>query len=111
MSETALQNKIRLAINAPNVRMFRNNVGMLNGVQFGLCKGSSDLIGFTSKTITADDVGKQVAVFTAIEVKTPTGRVSKEQTNFISLVNRFGGIGAICRSVDDAIQILKDGTK
>ena len=111
MSETALQNKIRLAINAPHVRMFRNNIGMLNGVQFGLCKGSSDLIGFTSKTITADDVGKQVAIFTAIEVKTPTGRISKEQANFISLVNRFGGIGAVARSVDDAIQILKDGTK
>lgn len=110
MSEAALQNKIRLAINAPHIRMFRNNVGMLNGVQFGLCKGSSDLIGFTSKTITADDVGKTVAVFTAIEVKTPTGRISKEQTNFISMVNGFGGIGAVCRSVDEANNLIKDGT-
>jgi len=83
MGETALQNRIRLAIGrCVNVRMFRNNIGRFktpdgrNG-QTGLCVGSSDLIGWTSKTITADDIGKTVAVFTAIEVKTPKGKVSK----------------------------------
>ena len=109
--ETVLQNQIRLAIAAPNVKMFRNNVGALTTndgrrVNFGLCAGSSDLIGFTSKTITADDVGKTVAIFTAIEVKTPTGKVSPQQKAFIDVVNRSGGIGGVVRSVDDATSLL-----
>jgi hypothetical protein len=40
-SETALQNEIRLELGKrKNIRIFRNNVGMINGVQFGLCVGS-----------------------------------------------------------------------
>ncbi len=107
MNETALQNKIRLAIAAPNVKMFRNNVGQIGGLSFGLCKGSSDLIGFTSKTITPEMVGQQVAIFTAIEVKTDKGKISPAQTKFIELVNRSGGIGAVVRSIDDAMDVLK----
>jgi hypothetical protein len=109
MSETALQNKIRLALGKhPNVRMFRNNVGLFKtqdgrNVQTGLCVGSSDLIGFTSKTITLDDVGKTVAIFTALEVKTEKGIVSPQQEKFIEMVARFGGISAVVRSVDDAM--------
>jgi hypothetical protein len=66
------------------VRLFRNNTGVLrdaNGrpVSFGLCKGSADLIGWTTRTITADMVGQQVAVFTSIEVKALTGRLRPEQ--------------------------------
>ncbi len=108
-SEIELQNQIRLAIASPTVKMFRNNVGALTTkdgrlVTFGLCVGSSDLIGFTSKTITADMVGKQVAIFTALEIKTPTGKVSPAQTKFVDMVNKHGGIGAIVRSVDDAVE-------
>ncbi|MDD5229148.1 MAG: VRR-NUC domain-containing protein [Methylococcales bacterium] len=106
MSETALQNKIRLAISSPNVRMFRNNVGQIGRVSFGLAVGSSDLIGFRTTTITPDMVGQQVAVFTALEVKTPVGKVSPQQQNFIDMVNRAGGIGAVVRSVDDATNLL-----
>ncbi len=105
-SETALQNKIRLAINAPNVRMFRNNVGMINGIRFGLCNGSSDLIGFQSVTITPEMVGQKIAIFTAIEVKTESGKVSEQQTKFLNMVARFGGIGAVVRNVDDAVDLL-----
>ncbi len=107
-SETALQNKIRLELGKlKNTRMFRNNVGMINGVQFGLCVGSSDLIGFTSKTITTDDVGKTIAVFTALEVKTDKGKPTPVQNKFIEMVQKNGGIGAIVRSVDDALMHLK----
>jgi hypothetical protein len=52
-------------------------------------------------------VGQQVAVFTALEVKTPTGKVSPAQTKFIDMVRKFGGIGAIVRSVDEAVARLK----
>ena len=112
VSESELQYQIRLAVSSPNIKMFRNNVGCIEGkdgrrVTFGLCVGSSDLIGWTSKTITQDDVGKTVAVFTALEVKTPTGKVSPQQQTFIDAVNKHGGIGAIVRSVNDAVARVK----
>lgn len=112
-SETTLQNEIRLALGKrANVRMFRNNVGLFKtqdgrNVQTGLCVGSSDLIGFQSLTITPEMIGQKIAVFTAIEVKTEKGKVSPQQDKFIEMVARFGGIGAIVRSVDDAMDVLK----
>ncbi|MDD2863962.1 MAG: VRR-NUC domain-containing protein [Methylococcales bacterium] len=112
-SETTLQNKIRLALGRrANVRMFRNNVGLFKtkdgrNVQTGLCVGSSDLIGFQSITITPEMVGQKIAVFTAIEVKTEKGKVSPQQDKFIEMVGRFGGIGTVVRSVDEAMDVLK----
>jgi hypothetical protein len=37
-------------------------------LKYGLCLGSSDLIGWTIREITPDMVEKKVAVFTAIQV-------------------------------------------
>jgi hypothetical protein len=105
-NETYIQQTMLPAISYGNVRMFRNNVGMQNGVRYGLCTGSSDLIGFTSKTITADDVGKTIAVFTAIEIKTEKGRVSEPQKRFIEMVKRFGGISGVCRSIEEAQKLV-----
>ena len=86
-SETTLQNEILLELGKlKNVRMFRNNVGQIGGLSFGLCAGSSDLIGFQSLTITTEMVGQKIAVFTAIEVKTQKGKVSPAQTKFIEMV-------------------------
>lgn len=112
-SETTLQNEIRLALGRrANVRMFRNNVGLFKtqdgrNVQTGLCVGSSDLIGFQSVTITPEMVGQKIAIFTAIEIKTEKGKVSPQQDKFIEMVARFGGIGAIVRSIDEAMEVLK----
>jgi hypothetical protein len=109
MSETDLQQRIRLALGTrPDLRLFRNNTGTLpdprtgRPVQFGLARGSADLIGYRTITITPDMVGQQVAVFTSLEVKTPTGRIRPEQTNWLHTIKRAGGIAAIVRSVDDA---------
>ena len=78
-SEQTIQQHIRIACSTGDTRLFRNNTGTLRDqhgrpVQFGLCKGSADLIGYRTITITPEMVGQQVAVFTSIEVKTPTGR-------------------------------------
>lgn len=74
-----------------NMRLFRNNVGGFiqhnNLVRYGLTKGASDLIGW----ITVDGVAR----FLAIEVKTNTGTLSKEQANFLNVLNEAGGVG-IC---------------
>jgi hypothetical protein len=58
---------------------------------FGLCKGSADLIGYRTITITPDMVGQQVAVFASIEVKTPTGRIRPEQQAWLETVQAAGG--------------------
>lgn len=86
----------------PGVRVFRNNVGQAiqedgRRIRYGLHRGSSDLIGWTSVTITPEMVGHKVAVFTAVEVKTATGQPTQEQTNFIEQVRAAGGIAGIAR--------------
>jgi hypothetical protein len=78
-SEQQIQQHIRIACSTGDTRLFRNNTGTLRDqhgrpVSFGLCKGSADLIGYRTITITPDMVGQQVAVFLSIEVKTPTGQ-------------------------------------
>lgn len=109
-SEQSIQQHIRLACSRGPVRLFRNNTGTLKDqhgrpVQFGLAKGSADLIGWTTRTITPEMVGQQVAVFTSIEVKTPTGRVRPDQKQWLEAVQAAGGIAGVARSVDDAVQL------
>ena len=99
-----------------NVRIFRNNTGRLQNssgewVDYGLVQGSSDLIGWTTVTVTPDMVGRKLALFTAIEVKTKTGRVSESQTNFINRVREAGGLAGVARSVEDARKILNDSIR
>ena len=114
-SEQHIQQHIRLACSAGSTRLFRNNTGVLRDqhgrpVSFGLCKGSADLIGWTTRTITADMVGQQVAVFTSIEVKTATGRLTPEQKQWLAAVETAGGIAGVARSVADAEGLLRDAT-
>ena len=113
-SEQKIQQEIRIACGNGSTRLFRNNTGTLrdqNGrpVQFGLCKGSADLIGWKRVTITPEMVGSTVAVFTSIEVKTPTGRIRPEQQQWLDAVQAAGGIAGVARSVEDAQQIMAAG--
>jgi len=118
--EQNIQNEIRLALGQSNVRLFRNNVGMAwsgevvtlkNGdkliknprpVHFGLCEGSSDLIGFTTVTVTPEMVGQKVAIFTAVEVKQPGRYPSPTQRNFIAQVRQNGGRSGVATDVNSA---------
>jgi hypothetical protein len=75
-------------------------------VQFGLCKGSSDLIGLRTITIGPEHLGQRLAVFAAIEVKSDRGRPTPEQTAFLELVQQMGGLAGVARSVSDAAGIL-----
>ena len=111
--ELAIQNAIRLALGAGPARLWRNNTGALKDqqgrlVRFGLCPGSSDLIGLRQVVVTPDMVGQTVALFTAIEVK-DQGRATTEQQAFIAMVQQVGGIAGVARSVDDARAILAQG--
>lgn len=124
MSEANLMRSVLIACSRGATRLWRNNVAqawvghstqaqrtmtvtLLPGdvvirnarpLHAGLCTGSSDLIGYT--------VRDGVAVFTAIEVKTKTGRATAEQRNFLDVVDHAGGIAGLVRSVEDAQALL-----
>lgn len=98
--EHRIQNEIRVAL-SPYCVIFRMNVGgcyTQDGRYFstGVPKGFSDLFGFRKSD------GK--AVF--IEVKTKSGRASREQKHFINQMILGGAIAGICRSADDALKLI-----
>lgn len=109
--ETAHQRRILLALSRGDVRLFRNNVGVATfeggeRVAYGLCPGSSDLIGWRSVLVTPEMVGRRLAVFVAVEAKTESGRLTGRQRNFLEAVQRAGGIAGVSRTVDEATAIL-----
>tara|TARA_A100001037_G_scaffold271616_1_gene267245 strand:- start:88 stop:486 length:399 start_codon:yes stop_codon:yes gene_type:complete len=113
-SETKLQQEIRLALGTiPSLRLFRNQVGQLPDprtgryVQFGLAKGSSDLVGFKTVKITPEMIGQEVAQFVSIEIKTERGKLTEVQQNWLQKVHDSGGIVGVARSIQDALKIVK----
>jgi hypothetical protein len=111
--ETDLQQRIRLALGThPDARLFRNQVGSLPDprtgrlVTFGLARGSADLIGWRTVVVTPEMVGQRIAVFTSIEVKTPTGRLAPAQQHWLHAVRTAGGVAGVVRSVNDAIKLI-----
>ena len=128
MTEHITQQRILLACGSGNTRLWRNNVGTgwdgqatkvtpgnLRAVLFdlcpgdvvirqgrplhaGLCVGSSDLIGYRQVA--------GVAQFVALEVKSPTGRPTAQQVQFLDHITSAGGCAGIVRSVDVAQSLL-----
>jgi hypothetical protein len=111
-SEQAIQQEIVLSLSRGDTRLLRNNCGQCRTddgrvIRYGVGNpGGSDLIGIKAITVTPDMVGRQIGVFTAIEVKTPTGRASEQQQRFLSMVGALGGIAGVARSVEDAQRLL-----
>ena len=100
--EHSIQNDIRNST-ADIALLFRANVGSgitYDGRHFdtGLPKGFSDLFGFRYSD------GRIVF----IEVKSPDGRPTKEQTRFIERMREYGALAGIARSVDDARKIIME---
>ena len=46
--------------------------------------------------------------FLAIEVKTPKGRVSPAQINFINRINKEGGVALVARGLKEVVDALKE---
>lgn len=108
--ELAIQNAIRIEHGSGPARLWRNNTGALKDasgrlVRYGLCPGSSDLIGLRTRIITERDLGHRFAQFVAIEVK-DRGRLTEQQQAFITMVQQAGGLAGVARSVEDARRIL-----
>ncbi len=126
MTESATMRRIQIALSRETrATSFRNHVGsgwhgklvshrdgraVIEGARplhAGLCDGSADLIGWAEVLITPDMVGRKVAVFTALEVKSPAGRPTDEQRNFLQRVKTAGGIGEVVRSEDQAVAAVR----
>lgn len=101
-SEANIQNAILVALSEAGCVVWRQNTGAYKCdktgrlIRYGLCVGSSDIIGI------APD-GR----FLAIEVKRVGGAVRKGQPEFIRAVRRTGGLAGIARSVEDAMRIVR----
>ena len=113
MIEREIQTAILLACSRGDSRLFRLNAGVAwqgtvlehtstrlvlanpYAIKLGT-RGMSDLIGWGPG-------GR----FAALEVKATRGRPTPEQLAFIDLVNRSGGIGAVVRSVEEAMEALR----
>ena len=123
-SERDTQNRILLTCSRGDTRLFRQNVGQgwagrlvsnqagrvtlqdARPLIAGLCTGSSDLIGWRSIEVTAEMVGRRLAVFAAVEVKSSTGRPTEQQRAFLAAVQDAGGVACVARSVEDAQRAL-----
>lgn len=99
MTEAQLLRAILRSLGArPDLRLFRNEVGRAVDprtgahVTFGLCVGSSDLVGIVLPR------GR----FLALEVKSPTGKLTPQQRAFLAMVNAMGGVGREVRSLEEA---------
>lgn len=130
MKESNLMRLIMLAVGKAGVRVFRNNTGQAwqgservfyeeNGrrvlkmydprpIDAGLVEGSSDLIGWTTVTVTPEMVGQKLAIFTAIEVKKNIKSVvSAKQLNFLTVIKNAGGIAGLARDPEEAARLVK----
>lgn len=58
--------------------------------------GASDLVGLRSD-----------GQFLSIEVKSARGSLSREQSNWGRMIQRFGGLHVVARSVEEAMEGLK----
>lgn len=77
-------------------------------VEYGLIKGSSDVIGIQRLRITQEMVGRTIGRFVAFEIKTLTGQLSPEQSVFIANVKALGAAAGVVRSVADAEKLLQE---
>jgi hypothetical protein len=100
MTEHEIQNSIRLKLSELGYAVFRANVGKFqtkDGRWFdtGLPKGFSDLFAIKNGKIYF------------LEVKTPTGKPTAEQLNFLAAMrDRYGCITGIVRSVEEAVKLV-----
>ena len=100
--EHAIQNAIRVELSKTCI-VFRVNVGKgytPDGRYFdtGVPVGFSDLFGHRKSD------GRAFY----IEVKTPTGKVRKDQIKFIEQMRACGALAGVARSVEDAIKIIQE---
>lgn len=112
MSESDTLRDIILRLSNTDTRLFRMQSGSFRAlhsdqvIRVGI-PGMSDTIGLRRITVTPELLGRSLAVFVAIEVKSKTGKPHANQLDFVQVVSNLGGYAGIARSVDDARRILR----
>jgi len=122
--ETKIQRKSMMALSQAGHTVFRNETGnfwtgqvihkdnntvtLMNAAMIpcGLAVGSSDIIVIQSVLITPEMVGQVFGRFGGCEIKTPTGRMSPKQINFMDHVNGKGGIAGVARTPEEAVLLF-----
>lgn len=109
--ETALLHAILQVLRLSRKGLFwRNNTGALRTmgrggrifyIKFGLGVGSPDIVGILAPS------GR----FFGLEVKTPAGRLSKEQTAWHKAAQSKGAYVGVARSAADAFAALEEATR
>jgi hypothetical protein len=107
MTETALLSRLLIRASQLGMRVWRNNCGQLKDarghfVRYGVANpGGSDLIGYTPYVVRPEDVGRTLAVFTAIEAKVGRNTTTEAQGHFLDVVRDAGGIACVARQESD----------
>ena len=101
-SETQIQNAILREFGTrPDLRLWRANTGVARFgkrvVAFGV-PGQADLSGLFLPD------GRRLE----IEVKSPTGRQSREQRDFQAMIEKFNGVYILARSVADVAAVIPE---
>jgi len=73
------------------------------GAQTKSLTGFSDLLVITPNIITPEMVGQQFARTGFLEIKTATGRPTKDQLNFIDQMQKLGARAGVARSIEAVI--------
>lgn len=102
-TEHEIQSNILLEVSKAGHKIWRSNAGKIKNAQTGtwinlLPKGFPDTFGFR----------KSDGKFFAIEVKTATGRLRKEQIQFAKFAATQPILYGVARSVEDAIKIIEE---
>jgi len=92
--ETGIQKQILDFLHSIGVGAWRNQTGRRGGITYGLCVGSSDII------------GRFHGLFLCIEVKQPGEEPTADQQEFIDDTNNDGGIGFCAHSLTEAREKL-----
>jgi len=129
--ETTAKRLVLLRAGQYRARLFKNNTGVAytkdsRPVFFGLGNDGTkndesirtpDDVGWTTITVTPEMVGKEIAVFTAIDSKKAGFRVKSDytkgtreygQNKFFELVKKSGGIAGFASCADDVDAIFND---
>lgn len=98
---------LRYLATLTNVRVWRMNTGAARygqtKVRFGL-PGQADITGIA---IISSQWHAPIGIRLEIEVKSSTGRQSREQQVYQGMIEQFGGIYILARSVDDVQHALE----
>ena len=104
-TEAEIQNEIMVALSMAGHKVWRSNAGKVRTEHGGIVRlfpaGFPDLVGYR----------KSDGKFFVIEVKTPTGKLRKDQERFAKFAENQPILYGVARSPEQALEIVETGRK